>query len=141
MKRKEMRLKRHRRKREDADETLGGVRKRALIPEGSPASERSAAKRGSGKWISFPVQHVSINGEWRVTISTDQGDPRGALRMLEEIGARRVEVSGAGHGQPSSSSDVAPAFGFSAKGGSGKEGQVPEVTILEDGHPNLYITM
>ena len=44
--------------------------------------------------LSGSALRVSINGEWRVTISTDQGDPRGALRMLEEIGARKVKLFG-----------------------------------------------
>lgn len=66
-------------KREDADETLGGVRKRVVIPK----------DRERGSPFRFSALRVSINAEWRITISTDQGDPRGALRMLEEIGARR----------------------------------------------------
>ena len=54
------------------EETPRGVRKRTTMPRGSPASERSISTAGSGRSVTFPVQHLEwVNGEWRVTITTD----------------------------------------------------------------------
>ena len=74
------------------------------MPRGSPASERSISTAGSGRSVTFPVQHLEwVNGEWRATITTDLDDQR---RGEEEGRSEKGRSVGTRLGLPSSSSDV-----------------------------------
>ena len=74
------------------------------MPRVSPASERSISTAGSGRSVTFPVQHLEwVNGEWRVTITTDLDDQR---RGEEEGRSEKGRSVGTRLGLPSSSSDV-----------------------------------
>ena len=101
------------RSREDEEDSKN-QKKENEEKEDASKEEVSREETPSGRSVTFPVQHLEwVNGEWRVTITTDLDDQR---RGEEEGRSEKGRSVGTRHGLPSSSSDVAPPSSAASKG-------------------------